>query len=128
MRISCAPISLLATTAFAFGQSPFVGMWQTSTNRGSNKPAITVVVVEIEKRLGGAVVLVNADASEVKLPILNLKVADQAMEFDTRGSGPCFWRLTLRRNNNRGVLHGGCPGEMVVDEPVRKRPPCPHNE
>ena len=58
MRISCAPILLLAT-AFAFGQSPFVGMWQTSTTRGSNKPAITVVVVEIEKRLGGAVVLVN---------------------------------------------------------------------
>lgn len=128
MRISCAPILLLATTAFAFGQSPFVGMWQTSTNRGSNKPAITVVVVEIEKRLGGAVVLVNPDASEIKLPILNLKVTDQAMEFDTRGSGPCFWRLTLHRNNNRGVLHGGCPGEMVVDEPVRKRPPCPHNE
>src|ERR1700751_1459345 len=125
MGISCAPILLLATTTFAFGQSPFVGMWQTSASRGSNRPAITVVVVEIEKRLGGAVVLVNPDASEIKLPILNLKITDQAMAFDTHGSGPCFWRLTFHRNSIRGVLHGGCPGEMVVDEPVRKRPPCP---
>ena len=100
MRMSCAPIFLLATTAFAFGQSPFVGRWQTCTSRGGNKPAITVVVVEIEKRLGGAVVLVNPDASEIKLPILNLKITDNAMEFDTRGSAHAF-----------GALH--CTGTVI---------------
>ncbi len=112
MRLAFAP-ALFLTTTLAFGQSPFTGMWQTRTSRATNKPAITVVIVELEKKLGGAVVLVNPDASEIKLPILNLKIAENVMEFDTRGGGPCFWSLTLQKNPNRGMLHGGCPGEML---------------
>jgi hypothetical protein len=125
MRLFLAPVILLAST-LAFGHSPFIGMWQTSTSRVTDKPTITVVIVELEKRLGGAVVLVNPDASEIKLPILNLKVTENVMEFETHGSGLFFWSLTLQRNRNRGLLHGGCPSEMLVDEPVRKRPPTSH--
>ncbi|HKN34399.1 MAG TPA: hypothetical protein VJX16_14270 [Terriglobales bacterium] len=122
MRLSFAPALFVATTR-AFGQSPFIGMWQTSTSRVTDKPAITVVIVELEKRLGDAVVLVNPDAREIKLPILNLKITENVMEFETHGSGLCFWSLKLQRNRNRGLLHGGCPAEMLIDEPVPKRPP-----
>ena len=124
MRFCFAPVFLVATT-LASGQSPFIGMWQTSTSRVTDRPAITVVIVELEKRLGGAVVLVNPDASEIKLPILNLKTTEDVLEFETHGSGLCFWSLKLQRKRNRGLLHGGCPPEMLIDEPVRKRPPTP---
>ncbi len=120
MRLSVAPVLLLAT--LAVGQSPFVGMWQTSTNRVVDKPATTVVIVELEKRLGGAVVLVNSDGNEVKLPILNLKITENVMEFETRSTGLCFWSLRLQSNGNRGLLHRGCPGVTMLDEPVEKRP------
>jgi hypothetical protein len=121
MRISCASILLVVATTFAFGQSPFIGMWETSSGRVTNKPAITVVVVELEKRVGDALVLVNPDASETKFPILNPKITGEVMEFETHEQGSCFWRLTLRqKKHSRGVLHGGCPGEMLIDEPVRK--------
>jgi hypothetical protein len=121
MRLSAAPIILLATT-LAVGQSPFIGMWQTGGSRVTDRPAITVLIVELEKRLGGAVVLVNPDASVVKLPILNLKITENVMEFETHIDGLCFWSLTLQRDRNRGLLHGGCPGKMMLDEPVRKVP------
>ncbi len=124
MELSFAPVLLVATT-LAFGQSPFIGMWQTSTSRVTDKPATTVVIVELEKRLGGAVVLVNPDASEIMLPILNLKITENVMEFETHGSGLCFWSLELQKNRNRAMLHRGCPPEMLMDEPVRKRPPTP---
>jgi hypothetical protein len=75
MRCSVAPILL------AVGESPFVGMWQTGGSRVTDKPEITVLIVELEKRLGGAVVLVNPHASVVKLPILNLKITENVMEF-----------------------------------------------
>jgi hypothetical protein len=120
MRLFFASVTLVATT-LAFGQSPFVGMWQTRTSRVTDKPAIAVVIVELEKRLGGAVVLANSDASEMKLPILNLKIAGDAIEFETQGNGVCFWSLKLQKNRNRGLLHGGCPPEMLIDEQVRKR-------
>jgi len=121
MRLSLASVLLLATT-LAVGQSPFTGMWQTSRSRVTDRPAITVLIVQSEKRLGGAVVLVNPDASVVKLPILNLKITENVMEFETHIDGLCFWSLTLQRNRSRGLLHGGCPGKMMLDEPVRRRP------
>ena len=125
MRLVFALVFLLAALP-AFGQSQFTGMWQTNTSRVTDKPAITVVIVELEKRLGGAVVLVNPDASETKLPILNLKITEDVMEFDTHGSSLCFWSLTLQKNRNLGLLHGGCPTEVVINEPVRKRPATPN--
>jgi hypothetical protein len=81
-----------------------------------------VVIVKLDHWLGGSVVLVNPDASEIKLPMLNLKITENVMDFETHGNGFCYWSLTLQRNNKRGLLHGSC-GEMLVDEPVWKRPP-----
>ena len=124
MRFCFAAVLLVATTP-AFGQSPFAGMWQTRTSRVTHKPAITVIIVELEKRLGGAVVLVNPDATEIKLPILNLKTTENVIEFETHENGLCFWSLKLQRNRTRGLLHAGCPTEMLIDEPVRKRPSTP---
>jgi hypothetical protein len=84
-----------------------------------------VIIVELHRRLGGAVVLVNPDASEIKLPILNVKITENVMEFETRDKNDIFyWSLTLRRNPDRGLLHGSS-GEMLVDEPVRKQPRTP---
>jgi hypothetical protein len=84
-----------------------------------------VIIVELHQRLGGAVVLVNPDASEIKLPILNVKITENVMEFETRDeSGIFYWSLTLRRSPERGLLHGSC-GEMLVDELVRKQPLTP---
>ena len=103
-------------------QSAFVGKWQTHTSRVTNKPAITVIIVELNQRLGGAVVLVNPDASEIKLPIVNLNIKENVLEFETRDKNDIFyWSLALRRNPDLGLLHGSS-GEMLVDEPVRKQP------
>jgi hypothetical protein len=126
MRLFSAPVILLATTvALGMPQSAFVGKWQTHTSRVTNKPAITVIIVELNQRLGGAVVLVNPDASEIKLPIVNLNIKENVMEFETRDKNDMFyWSLTLRRNPDRGLLHGSS-GEMLVDEPVRKQPRTP---
>jgi hypothetical protein len=66
-----------------------------------------VTIVELNQRLGGAVVLVNPDASEIKLPIANLNIKENVMEFETRDKDNIFyWSLTLRRNPDRGLLHG----------------------
>jgi hypothetical protein len=117
-----APVILLTTLALGMPQSAFVGKWQTHTSRVTNKPAITVIIVELNQRLGGAVVLVNPDASEIKLPIVNLNIKENVMEFETRDKNDIFyWSLALRRNPDRGLLHGRS-GEMLVDEPVRKQP------
>jgi hypothetical protein len=126
MRLFSAPVILLATTlALGMPQSAFVGKWQTPTSRVTNKPAITVIIVELNQRLGGAVVLVNPDTSEIKLPIVNLNIKESVMEFETRDKNDIFyWSLTLRRNSDRGLLHG-IGGEMLVDEPVRKQPRTP---
>jgi hypothetical protein len=113
---------LFATLAGGASQSQFAGKWQTRTSRVTNQPAITVIIVELNQRLGGAVVLVNPDASEDKLPILNLKITENVMEFETRDKNSVFyWSLTLQKNRKRGLLHGSC-GEMLVDERVRKQP------
>jgi hypothetical protein len=117
-----APVILLTTLALGMPQSAFVGKWQTHTSRVTNKPAITVIIVELNQRLGGAVVLVNPDASEIKLAIVNLNIKENVMELETRDKNDIFyWSLALRRNPDRGLLHGRS-GEMLVDEPVRKQP------
>jgi hypothetical protein len=67
MRFPIIAVMLFAAT-FAIGmpQSPFVGKWQTRVSRVTRKSAITVNLVEQERRLGGTVVLVNPDASEIQ--------------------------------------------------------------
>jgi hypothetical protein len=66
------------------------------------------------------VVLVNPNSSEIELPILNLKVTENVIEFETHDkNGTFYWRLTVQ-NPNRGLLHGSC-GEMLIDERVRRQ-------
>lgn len=122
MRFSIVSAILLAAT-FAIGmqQSSFVGKWQTRVSRVSQRSAITVNIVGQERKLGGMVVLVNPDASEIKLPILNVKVTENVIEFETHDKNDTFyWSLTVEKNRTRGLLHGSCR-EMLVDEPVRKQ-------
>jgi hypothetical protein len=102
-------------------QSPFVGKWQTRVSRVTHKSAITVNIVGQEQRLGGTVVLVNPDASEIQLPIANVKVAENVIEFEAHDKNNTFyWTLTVQKNRNRGLLHGSCR-EMLIDERVRKQ-------
>ena len=119
----CIALVILLSTTLALGMPPsvFVGMWQTRTSRGTIRPAITVVIVELQQRLGGAVVLADSHAGERKLPILNVEINENVVEFETPDqTGTCYWSLTLQQNHARGRLRGRC-GEMLgVDEPVRK--------
>jgi hypothetical protein len=77
--------------------------------------------MEREQRLSGTVVLVNPDASEIELPILNVKIDGHVIEFETRDKSDTFyWSLTLKKNRDRALLHGSF-GEMLIDEPVRRQ-------
>ena len=116
-----AAILLAATFAIGLPQPLFVGKWQTRVSRVTHKSNITVNIVEQEQRLGGTVVLVNPDASEIQLPIANVKVTESVIEFETQDKNDTFyWSLTLKKNRNRGLLHGSCR-EMLIDERVRKQ-------
>ena len=116
-----AAILLVATSAIGMPQSPFVGRWQTRVSRVTHKAAITVNIVEQEQRLGGTVVLDNPDASEIQLPLANVKTTENVIEFETHDKNDAFyWSLTVRTNRNRGLLHGSCR-EMLIDEPVLKQ-------
>src|SRR6266702_2026629 len=117
-----AAIALATIFAIGMPQSPFVGKWQTLVSRVTHKSAITVNIVEQEQRLGGTVVLVNPDASEIQLPIANVKViTENVIEFETHDKNDTFyWSLTVQKNRNRGLLHGSCR-EMLIDERVRKQ-------
>ena len=118
-----ATILLTGTFAIAMPQSPFVGEWQSRVSRVTHKPAITVNIVEQEQRLGGTVVLVNPDGSEIQLGIANVRVTENVIEFETQDMNSTFyWSLSVQKNPNRGLLHGSC-GEMLIDEPVRKHRP-----
>lgn len=121
MRFAKYVVILFATT-FAIGipQSQFVGKWQSRASRGAHKSAITVKIIREEQGLSGTVVLVNPDASELELPILNLKVNDSVIEFETHDKGGTFyWSLTLQ-NSDRALLHGNCK-EMLIDERMRRQ-------
>ena len=122
MRYPFAPVILLATTlAVGMPQSTFVGKWETRISRLTKKSAITVNIVEHDQRIGGTVVLVNPDASEIELRMLNIKVTDRAIEFETHDENDTFyWSLTLQENSKRGLLHGSSR-EMLIDERVRKQ-------
>lgn len=115
-----AAILFAATFAIGTPQSPFVGKWQTRVSRVTHKSAITVSIVDQERGLGGTVVLVNPDASEIQLPIVNVKITEHVIEFETDYENDTFyWNLTVQKNLNRGLLHGSCR-EMLIDERVRK--------
>jgi len=114
-------IILAATFAIGLPQSPFIGKWQTRVSRVTHKSNITVNIVEQEQRLGGAVVLVNPDASEIQLPIAIVNITENVIEFETHDKNDTFyWSLTVQKNRNRGLLHGRCR-EMLIDESVRKQ-------
>jgi hypothetical protein len=116
-----AAILLAATFAIRNAAAPFIGKWQTPVSRVTHKSAITVNIVEQEQRLGGTVVLVNPDASDIQLPIANVKVTENVIEFETHDQNDTFyWSLTVQKNRNRGLLHGRCR-EMLIEERVRKQ-------
>jgi len=115
-------IILLATTvASEMPPSPFAGKWHTRTSQVTHKSGITVNIMEREQRLSGTVVLVNPDASEIELPILNVTINGYLIEFETHDKNDTFhWSLTLKKNRDRALLHGSCR-EMLIDEPVRRK-------
>src|SRR6266851_6445103 len=121
MRFSTliAAVILLATTAASEMQtSPFVGKWHTRTSGVTHKSGITVNIDERGQRLSGTVVLVNPDASEIELPILNVKITENVVDFETHDKGDTFyWTLTLQKKHARALLHGSCR-EMLIDEPM----------
>jgi starvation-inducible outer membrane lipoprotein len=81
---------LAATFAIGLPQSPLVGKWQTRVSRVTHKSNITVNIVEQEQRLGGAVVLVNPDASEIQLPTGNVNITENVIEFETHDKNDTF--------------------------------------
>jgi hypothetical protein len=116
------PVFVFLATAFALGvpQSQFIGKWQTRVSRVTKKSAITVNIMEQQQSLGGTVVLVNPDASEIELPMLNVKVTDNVIEYETRDRNETFhWSLTVQKKRGQGLLHGSCR-EMLIDERVQK--------
>ena len=123
MRMSLGTVLLLfATLATGASQSQFAGKWPTRMSRVIKKSAITVNVIEQEQKLGGTVVLVNLDGSEIEVPILNAKASGNVIEFETPASGDTFyWSLALKKTgSSRGLLHGSFH-EMLIDEAVVKR-------
>ena len=114
--------AILLNTTFAIGmpQSQFVGNWQTPINRITHRSSITVKLREQQQSLGGSIVLVNPDTSEIELPILNLRVTHNAIEFETHDKEATFyWTLTVQKHD-RGLLHGSCR-EMLIDERVQRQ-------
>jgi len=113
---------LCATLATGAAQSQFAGKWQTRVSRVTKKATTTVNIVAQEQKLGGTVVLVNPDGSEIEVPILNAKALGDVIEFETLVNADRFyWSLTLKRTgSSRGLLHGSFH-EMLVDEAVVKR-------
>jgi hypothetical protein len=91
--------------------------------RGTFRPGTTAVLsAAMEQRLGGTVVLVNPDASEIQLPIANVEVTENVIEFESHYKNDTFyWSLTVQKNGNQGLLHGSCR-EMLIDERVQKQP------
>jgi hypothetical protein len=95
---------------------PFCGKWQTRISPVTGKSTITVNLTEG----GGAVVLVNPDGSELKLPIFDSEVRNNSLEFLTNDTKcVCHWNLKLNKSKNKGLLKAGC-GEMLIKEKVSK--------
>jgi hypothetical protein len=122
---------VICLSVVALAQSQFAGKWQTKTSRVTGKPTITVNISESENKLSGTVVLVNPDRSEMEMPILSSELKGKTLEFETNLQGTPFdWRLTLKKGNASGLLHGsdrrpgkgGQGGEMVIEEDVVKQP------
>ena len=123
MRMSPGTVLVLGVTlATGAAQSQFSGKWQTRVSRVTKKAAITVNLVAQEEKLGGTVVLVNPDGSEIEVAILNAKALGNVIEFETLVKADRFyWSLTLKKpRSGRGLLHGSFH-EMLIDEAVVKR-------
>ena len=121
---------VICFSVVALAQSQFAGKWQTKTSPVTGKRTITVNIIEIENRLSGTVILVNPDRSQMEMPMLSPELNGKNLEFGTNLQGTPFdWRLTLKKSNVSGWLHGsdrrsgkgGQGGEMVIAERVFKR-------
>jgi hypothetical protein len=115
---------------FSLAQVQFVGRWQTKLSPVTQKHNITVNIAVTEDKLGGTIVLVNPDLSEIELPILNGEVKGDTFMFKTNDQGNLFeWWLVTTKNRKWGILHGsdrrpakgGQSGEMLIEEKVNKQ-------
>ena len=126
MRKAAGLLLLLALTCsspplYAQGRS-FAGKWQTKISPVTGKHSITVDLSENEGKLGGTVILVNPDGSEMSEPILNPELSGQTLRFQTKAQKDMFdWSLTVKKGSAAALLHGSIR-EMVIDERVVKQP------
>src|SRR5258708_1328523 len=124
MKKAAGVVVLLALTCSSqslFAQAhSFVGKWQTKISRVTRKHSITLNVSEDAGKLGGSVVLVNPDGSEMAEAILNPELRGRTLKFETKAGKDMFdWSLTLKEGGVEASLHGSV-GELVIDERVVK--------
>ena len=113
----------IAALIFVSGdsQSQFAGKWQTKSSPVTGQHAFIINIVVNEGKFGGTVVLGNPDGSEIEAEIINPELSENALEFQTKIRNDTFdWRLTLKKGNREGLLHGSIR-EMVIDERVVKQ-------
>jgi len=112
---------LLSLSSLAIAQAQFAGKWQTRISPATGKHSITLNIAVNEDKVGGTVILVNPDRSEIESDIFNAELRGETLEFETKVNKATFdWRLTLKKGNSKGSLHGSF-GEMVIDEDVVKQ-------
>ena len=111
-------VVLLCTASFA--QAQFAGRWHTpGVNKATGQHSIAVKISEDREGFSGMVVFANPDSSETTSPILNAKMADGKLEFESLlGNDTFYWTLSLKAQN-RAFLHGSMR-EMVIDERMVK--------
>jgi hypothetical protein len=111
---------LVCFSVAAPGQLPFAGKWQTKISPATGKHSITVNIIVNEGKIGGTVVLVNPDRTQLESPILNPEPKGKTLRFQTNDQGATFdWSLVLKKGNVKGLLHGNV-GEMLIDQSVTK--------
>jgi hypothetical protein len=112
---------LMGLSSLAVAQAQFAGKWQTRISSATGKHSITLNIVVNEDKVGGTLILINPDRSEIESGILNAELRGDTLEFGTKVTQDTFdWRLTLKKGNKKGSLHGSFR-EMVIDEDVVKQ-------
>jgi len=113
-------VALILLPTLGFGQSQFAGKWQTKTSTVTGKHSITVNIAVTDGKVGGTVVLVDPDGSEIEMRAVNPRLNEDALQFETALRDDTFyWRLRLR-SKTKAFLHGSMH-EMLIDERVTKR-------
>lgn len=113
---------LLGLSGVAPAQSQFAGKWQTKVSPPTGKHLFTVNINLADGSIRGTMFLVDpVNGSEIESQITDAEWSEHVLEFKTKVRNSTFyWRLTLRKSNRKGLLHGSV-GEMLIDEPVVKQ-------